>query len=59
MDFLNSPLRCPEVNGVAYPMDKLNKLMAHTPGQISGHNLSYTITSPIQNNNVTPLREAK
>lgn len=62
MDFLYSPLRCEEVNGVSYPMDKLRNLMANaqtsTRGTTGAHNVSFQVSSPMQNNSsiLTPSR---
>lgn len=52
MEFLYSPLKFEEVNGVSYPAERLRNLIANTPTHApsAGHNITYQASSPMQHN---------
>lgn len=52
MDFLHSPLKSGEVNGVSYPANRLQTLISNTPAHLTpgGHIINYT--SPQRNSSV-------
>lgn len=56
-DFLHSPLRSADVNGVSYPADRLQRLISNAPSHLiktGAHPLNYTIGSPSTELNTSP-----
>lgn len=50
LDFLHSPLKVSEVNGVSYPADRLQRLISNAHMQNAGH---INATSPQRNTTAT------
>lgn len=56
-DFLHSPLRSADVNGVSYPADRLQRLISNAPSHLittGTHQMNYTIGSPSAVPNSSP-----